>query len=105
MMTIQFNTDKTISGSEKAAAPFIAQIKDELTRFSSDITRIEVHLSDENGNKDGLSDIRCMIEARLEGKQPMAVTSQADTIEQAVADAVEKLKAALETIIGKERNY
>lgn len=67
-MTIQFNTDKTISGSVGDTAPFIAQITDELSRFSSHITRIELHLSDENGNKDGLNDIRCLIEARLEGK-------------------------------------
>ena len=104
-MKIQFNTDKTISGSENDTAPFIAQITDELSRFSSHITRIEVHLSDENGNKSGLNDIRCMIEARQEGKQPIAVTNQANTTEEAVSGAIEKLKASLETITSKERSY
>ena len=55
-MTIQFNTDKTISGIEDNTAPFIALITEELSRFSSQITRIEVHLSDENGNKDEKED-------------------------------------------------
>jgi ribosome-associated translation inhibitor RaiA len=104
-MTIQFNTDKTISGVENNSAPFIAQISDELKRFSSHITRIEVHLSDENGNKDKPNDIRCLMEARLEGKQPIAVTNQADTMDQAVSGAIDKIKASLETIIGRDKNY
>lgn len=104
-MTIQFNTDKTISGNEGDTAPFIAQITDELSRFAAHITRIEVHLSDENGKKDGLNDIRCLMEARQEGKQPIAVTNQADTADQAVSGAIDKLKASLETITGRERNY
>jgi non-homologous end joining protein Ku len=104
-MTVQFNTDKTISGKEEDTAPFIAQINNELSRFSSHISRIEVHLSDENGNKSGQNDINCMIEARQDGKHPIAVTSQADTAEEAVTDAVDKLKASLKTIAGKEKNY
>jgi non-homologous end joining protein Ku len=103
-MTIQFNTDKTVNGDEAFAAQFIKQIEDKLEFLSSQITRIEVHVSDENGRKDGQNDIRCLIEARLEGKQPLAVTKQEDTIEQAVTGALEKLKAALETIIDQASN-
>ena len=104
-MTIQFNTDKTINGNEADSAPFIAMIEDELGRFSEHITRIEVHLSDENGKKDGLHNIRCLVEARLEGKQPIAVTAQADSEEQAVSGAIDKMKTSLETIQGRERNH
>lgn len=104
-MTIQFNTDKTINGDEEKERYFTALVADELNRFSSQITRIEVHLSDENGKKDGLNNIRCLMEARLEGKQPIAVTNQSDTLEQAVSGAIDKLVALLETITGKERNY
>ncbi len=100
-MTIQSNTDKTLSGSEAIAASFIAQITDELSRFSSHITRIEVHLTDENGKKEGLKDIRCLIEARREGKQPIAVSYQTDTTNQAVSGALDRLKA----IRGRERNH
>ena len=45
------------------------------------------------------------MEARLEGKQPIAVANQADTTDQAVSGAIDKLKASLETIKGRERNY
>ncbi len=104
-MTIQFNTDKTINGSEKHNAFFTSLLSEGLKRFSAYITRLEVHLSDENGKKDGLNDIRCLIEARLEGRQPIAVTNIANTHEQAVEGAMDKLKASLETIIGRERAY
>lgn len=104
-MTIQFNTDKNVNGAKEFTAPFITQIEDELRRFNSHITRIEVHLSDENGRKDGVEDIRCLMEARLEGKQPIAVTYQAGNVELALSGAIEKLKASLETILGRISNH
>ena len=104
-MTIQFNTDKNITGSEELRAPLIELISMELDRFSEHITRLEVHLSDENGYKDGPNDIRCMLEARLEGRQPIAVTNNANTHEQAVEGALEKLTTSLNTIVGRLRNH
>ena len=103
-MTIQFNTGSNITGSEEQSAPLIALISDGLSRFSAQITRLEVHLSDEDGNKDGLNDKRCMIEARLEGMQPIAVTSHANTHEQAVEGAIDKLMTSLETILGRKKS-
>jgi hypothetical protein len=46
-----------------------------------------------------------MIEARLAGMKPIAVTNHGNTHEQAVEGAVEKLKTSLDTIIGRLRNY
>ena len=46
-----------------------------------------------------------MIEARLEGRQPIAVTANANDYELAVSGAIEKLKASLDTIEGKLRNH
>jgi ribosome-associated translation inhibitor RaiA len=104
-MTIQFNTDKNITASEELRVPLIALISEELDRFSQHITRLEVHLSDENGPKGGLNDIRCLLEARLEGRQPIVVTKNANTLEQAVEGALEKLKTSLNTIVGRLRNH
>ncbi len=104
-MTIQFNTDNNITGSEELQAPLNAAIEKSLSRFSNQITRIEVHLNDENSHKKGQNDKRCMLEARMEGRQPIAVTNNADTNEQAVKGALDKLIASLETIIGRARNY
>jgi len=41
----------------------------------------------------------------LEGRQPIAVKNQANNLEQAVVGAVDKLKASLDTKIGRSRNY
>ena len=104
-MKIQLNTDSNVTGSEELRASLTSLISDELSRFDNHISRLEVHLSDENGRKSGQNDKRCMIEARLEGMKPIAVTNHADTNEQAVAGAVDKLKSSLTTIQGRLKNY
>ena len=104
-MIVQFNTDNNIKGGERLNDYFETTISDALSRFSDQITRVEVHLTDENSSKEGLKDKRCMLEARLEGLQPVAVSSQENTIEQAVKSALDKLKSALDSAIGKLRSY
>jgi len=104
-MTIQINSDHTISENERMDAYFKTVIADSLKLYSEHITRIEVHFSDENGNKEGLNDKRCMLEARIEGKQPSAVTAQADTIEEALNSAIEKMTALLKTELGRMKSH
>ena len=104
-MTIQFNTDNKVTVSEELRTPLISLISEGLSRFSHQITRVEVHLSDENGDKEGINDKRCMIEARLAGMKPVAVTNHGNTHEQAVEGAVDKLKTSLDTILGRLRNH
>ena len=104
-MKIQFNTDRNVTRIGKLRTFSTSLISEELSRFSNHITRLEVHLSDEDGSKNGLNDKRCMLEARLEGRQPIAVTDHASTHEQAVAGAIEKLRNSLSTIQGRVRNH
>ena len=104
-MIIQFNTDNNIDGTEKFTTTFTGLISDELERYSSHITRIEAHLSDENGKKEGINDKRCVLEARIEGRPPVAVTAHADTHYQAVDGAIDKLKASLDSILGRLKEH
>ena len=104
-MTILFNTDHNSTASEKFRASLTDQITGELSRFSEHITRLEVHLADENGNKEGINDKRCIIEARVEGRPPMAVTNHANTHEQAVNGAIDKLKASLNTVFDRLKSH
>jgi ribosome-associated translation inhibitor RaiA len=104
-MLIQLNTDNNIKGSEALKARFTSIISDELSRFSEHISRIEVHLSDENSHKEGKNDKRCMLEARIEGKKPIAVINHANNHEQALTEAIDKLKASLDTIFGRMKNH
>lgn len=101
-MQIQINTDHNIEGHEALVTRVRGVIQNALSRFSDDITRVEVHLSDENSDKkDGYDNMRCMIEARLEGLQPIAVTHQATTVDEAVDGAADKLANLIETTLGR----
>jgi len=105
-MTIQFNTDKNIASNDRTANYLSSIVSDSLERFSEHVTRIEVHLSDENGSgKTGGDDKRCVLEARMEGKKPVAVTNDADTIEKAVRGAIDKLTTMLEKSLDRQRSY
>jgi ribosome-associated translation inhibitor RaiA len=104
-MKIQFNTDKNVNGNQAIRSSMIAVISEDLNRFDDNITRLEVHLSDENGKKSGQSDKRCVIEARLHGMHPIAVTNHADSHELAVTGAVDKLKSSIDKIKGRLKNY
>jgi len=103
-MQIQINTDNNIEGREELATQVEGVVQDSLSRFSDQITRVEVHLSDENSHKSGQDDKRCVMEARLEGRQPTAVTHQAATLNEAVDGDAEKLTASLESTLGRLRD-
>lgn len=100
-MKIQVNTDHHITGTEFLNEEVSAEVESVLSHLSSQITRVEVHIGDENGDKGGDSDIRCMMEARPTHHQPVAVRAEAAGIAEAVSIAAEKLKNALEHKLGK----
>src|SRR5689334_2330669 len=104
-MTIQINTDNNLDVHETYQAQLKDLLSEELSRFDEYITRLEVHLSDENGDKESEDDKKCMIEARLKGRQPIAVTNVANTYDVAVNGAIDKLKTSLDTILGRLRNH
>lgn len=100
-MHIQFNTDSNIEGREELANYVKGVVEGALSRFSDRITRVEVHLSDQNSDKSGQDDKRCMMEARLEGRQPTAVTYQASDLSDAIDGAADKLKRSLESTLDR----
>lgn len=100
-MHIEVSTDNSIKGSEAITAQITGLVQHDLAYFSEHITRIEVHLSDANADKSGPDDIKSVLEVRLKGQQPMAVTDTASTLEQATRGAAGKMKNALESTLGK----
>ncbi len=104
-MLVQINTDGNIEGKEALAQQAEAVVRDALEHCSEHITRVEVHLSDENSNKKiGTDDKRCLLEARLTSRQPIAVSDQAATLEQAIDGAAKKMRHSLETVLGRLGN-
>jgi ribosome-associated translation inhibitor RaiA len=103
-MLIQVNTDDNVNNSDTLTEWVEATVRDVLDRFADQLTRVEVHLSDENSDKKaGRSDMRCLLEARLAGLQPVAVTDEAETVEQAVEGAVRKMRRSLDSTLGRRR--
>jgi len=100
-MKIQINTDHNIEGDERLAEHVEGVVEDALSRFADLITRVEVHLADVNAQKSGEDDKRCMLEARLRGRRPMAVTHLAGSVHEAVGGAADKLERAIERELGK----
>lgn len=100
-MKIQINTDKHISPSEQLFIFVRSKVEGALGHFSGRVTTVEVHLADENSDKEGAADKRCTVEVRVAKLKPIAVTEQADTIEQAITGATGKVKRAIENSLGK----
>jgi ribosome-associated translation inhibitor RaiA len=100
-MQIQLNTDHNLTGSDDLATRVEAVVADAVDRFADRITRVEVHLNDVNAGKAGPHDKRCMLEARVAGRAPVAVTHTADSLDLALAGAADKLAKALDRALGR----
>jgi hypothetical protein len=100
-MQIQVNTDNNIAGREDLARQVEAELHAALSRFSGRLTRVEVHLGDESAGTSSVADMRCTIEARPAGQQPVAVTHHADTLVEACRGAAKKLQKLLESRFGR----
>ena len=100
-MQVILNTDNHVQGDEALAAHVDGVVESVLGRFRKQITRVEVHLSDVNGAKSGSRDKRCVMEARLEGRQPAAASNDADSRRAAISGAARKLQRLLDSSLGK----
>lgn len=104
-MQIKINTGHNIEGREALDAHLSGVVESALSRFSEHITRVEIHLTDENGRKSGQDDKRCVMEARLQSRPPIAVTHHAATLHQAVAGAADKLTRLIESTLGRLHDH
>lgn len=104
-MQIQVNTDHNIEGREKLAHHIETDVMAALGRFGDKITRVEVHLSDETGPKSGGVDKRCLMEARLAGLKPVAVSHEGKTLEEAYDGAAKKMQRMLESTLGRLNDH
>lgn len=103
-MHVQLNTDRNIPADERLLEFAEDQIKASLGRFEDRITRVEVHLGDENGSdKHAADDMRCALEARLAGHQPVGVSHRAPSVREALTGAVHKLEKLVNTLVEKEQ--
>lgn len=100
-MQILLNTDKHVEAEPQLVQRVQDTVDTGLRRFAGQLTRVEVHLSDQGGGPAGAADLRCTIEARPADRQPIAVHENASTAQQACAGAVAKMRNLLETTFGR----
>ena len=100
-MQIVINTDKTIERHKGLDEHVESVVTAAVQRFKEQITRVEVHLSDENSQKSSDGGNRCLLEARITGYQPIAVSDHAVHLHQAVSGAADKLKRAIDSALGR----
>ncbi|MHB8816426.1 MAG: HPF/RaiA family ribosome-associated protein [Steroidobacteraceae bacterium] len=99
------NSDHHIAGGEDLTERVQGVVEGRLERFDGRITRVEVHLSDLDGSKLGERDtrktLRCMMQVRIGGLKPIAVSHEAPTLTEAIHVAADKVERAIEHALGK----
>jgi len=100
-MHVEVHTDNHIKGGDDLSRRVEDEVTAALSRFNGQITRVIVQLNDTNAHKSGDHDKRCLMEARVAGHQPVAVSHEADSLEEAIRAAAEKLERSLDHIFDK----
>ena len=100
-MQVHINADKNISGALGLQDRVEEVLAQELKPVAEHVTRVDVHLNDLKKGKKGYDDMRCQIEARLKGREPISVEQRASDIYQALHNAARQLRRALGNEQGK----
>ena len=99
-MQFQFNSDNRISVDANMAEQMETLVRGRLGHLSDRFSRVEVHVGDVNGPRGG-EDVRCVVELRPTGLQPISATGEAKSVESSVASATDKALSAFNRQIGK----
>lgn len=100
-MQVKINTDKSIERHQGLDQHVETVVNAAVGRFGEHITRVEVHLSDEKSQKQADGGNRCVMEARVTGYQPIAVSNHALNLHQAISGAADKLQRAIDSALGR----
>jgi ribosomal subunit interface protein len=94
-MLITVKADKNIDANQELIRSIQADVSGRLDRFGTQITRVDVFLSDVNGHKSGI-DKRCVMEAHVAGLQRLVSNHEASSIDEAVDAASDKLERIID---------
>lgn len=103
-MQVYVSTDNHIAGRERLANYVTSVVEGSLAHFRQRITRVDVHLRDEKGHKPGGDDKRCVMEVRLEGCKPIAVSHASDSIDGAISSTASKLRRLVNDTLRRKRD-
>ena len=101
-MQVQVHADDSIQGGESLAQWAQEEINAKLARLKEYVVRVEVFLTGVDALKTtGGPGKRCVLETQATGRPPLAVNAEAEKVKEAFSAAIEKLKRAVETDLGK----
>ena len=99
-MLIQINYG-SVQHSDSLDEHVKKHVNDDLKYLADRVTRVEVHLHDDNAHKTGGNDCRCNLEARIAGHQPIAVDDTSDNLYKSITTASHKLGRAVKHHVDK----
>ena len=103
-MQIQISADNHIEAHENLEARISAVVQRAAGHFKNQISSVEVHLSQE-GHSRGFDNKCCVLEVRIEGLHPTAVTEHASDLMQAVDGAADKMKHMLDATLQRRHDH
>ena len=99
-MQIQINA-ADIESSQAIQQYVHDNVEKHLGHHEQHITRVEVHLRDDNAGKSGSNDKRCVVEVRIANAQPLAVESTGEDMYGTINDAIAKAGRATKNKIDR----
>ena len=104
-MQVQVHTDATIQGGDSLETWVQNEVDTKLSRLKEHVVRVEVFLTSVDALKEGGGPgKKCVLETRANGRQPVAVNAEAEKVRDAFNLALEKLRRAVESDLGKLRD-
>lgn len=101
-MDFIFNTDNQLPGSADNAGSVERLVRERLNpRFAHRLSRVEVHLRDLDGERNGGDSIEATIEARPRGSAPVSASDRSRNSGAALRGALNKIVARLDSDFGK----
>jgi ribosome-associated translation inhibitor RaiA len=100
-MEINVNTDNTIDRHQGLDERVRENVQGAIGRFSEQVRRVDVHLSNENSQKQEDGSNYCMMEARVTGYAPVVVHAHAENLHLSISNAATKLQRALDHALGR----
>jgi len=98
---IQVNSDRNVGVDFDVSAYVKGEVTRVLSRFTTRLTRVEVHLGDATRHRFGARDRRCLIEVRPANHRPLTTSAAAAAIEDALGEALAKMRRALQRFFGR----
>ena len=100
-MDIHARTDANVDITGQLRERMETDVVSALDRFSDHLTRIDISFRDESAGRETADDIRCLMEARPAGQEPVTVTASSARVLTAFAEALDKLETLLTHKFGR----